>query len=602
MAQVFLKFFLIFCAFPALGISSEIDLRKESSKREWRALLFYSGNESLVINSQFFLDRDGQKDPYKELLAVVSLLKSQNDPAISQFACKFPARYAYVSSSILKISKTYFCDEFISWRDSFEADGLSLMFASQYLENPASSFGHTYLKINSSQKALYLNKVISFAANIPKDVGAPEYLWKGLMGGFPGYFSVHPFYFLYHEYANMEQRDVWEYELDFNKEETRELLAILYEFIFVAEFDYLFLTDNCSSLLLRLLDIKIGKDLIEELPFYVVPIETVKILNKNSLVRKSIFHPSIISRMNGIAKNLSDKELAESLSYIRDEKPLSKDASAKTLDLSLEYLNFLRQKQAGELEKKEREEFDHYLHMRSRHPSGGIPQLIAINPLQASNPLRFALGVMQLDNQSIGYSLQIRPVGKDFLDRPNGFVKESEVNFFKTQLSFNSQREEKLWGKMDIIGIRKYGNYDPINRSTSWGANLSIENRIEEGVKTAYYSEVDSFYGLGKSFFRDLFLAYFVAHPTLQLGNLHRHINLLPQGEWGIIHTGDNWSFKTAYFLGSRYDFEKWQELQRVKTTLSYFQTDTWSLYLNQSYFKMKHSFNSFELGIAFYL
>jgi hypothetical protein len=602
MAQVFLIFFLILLALPALGISSETDLKEKSSKREWRGLLFYSGKKSLVINSDFFLDKDGQKDPYKELLAVVTLLEGRDESAIEKFACKFPARYSYVSRSILKSNKTYFCDEFISWRDSFESDGLSLMFASQYLENPASSFGHTYLKINSSQKALYLNKVISFAANIPKDVGAPEYLWKGLTGGFPGYFSVHPFYFLYHEYANMEQRDIWEYELDFNEKETKELLAILYEFIFVAEFDYLFLTDNCSSLLLRLLDIKVGKDLIEELPFYVVPIETVKVLKKNNLVRKSIFHPSIISRMNGIAKELSEEELVESLRYIRDEKPLSEDASARTLDLSLEYLNFLRQKQAGELEKKQREDFDDYLHMRSRHPSGGIPQLAAIDPLEASNPLRFSLGLMQLDKRSIGYSWQIRPVGKDFLDRPNGFVKESEVNFFKTQFSYHTESPEKLWGRIDIIGIRKYGNYEPINRSASWGANLSIENRVEERVRSSYYSEIDSFYGIGKSFFQDLFLAYFAAHPTLQVGNLGQHINLLPQGEWGIIHTGNNWSFKTSYFLGSRYDFEKWQGMQRLRTTLSYFQTDHWSLYLNQSSFKMKHSFNAFELGVAFYL
>jgi len=596
--QFFLNFCLLIFGCPSLAFA--IDVVKESQKKEWRDRLFYSGNKSLVINNSFFISKEGMSDPTKELEAVMDLLKSGDRKRIGQFACKFPSRYLYVLN-LLNQKPEFFCDDFISWRDSFEAEGLSLMFASQYLENPASSFGHTYLKVNSSKKALYLNKVISFAANVPKDVDILEYLWKGLMGGFPGYFSVHPFYFLYHEYANMEQRDVWEFELDISKEKTLELLALLYELIFSADFDYLFLTDNCSALLLSLLDMEFKEDLLEKIPFYVVPIETAKILEKKGFVRRSIFHPSITSRMKAISREMNDKEIKESTEYIHRDQKLSVASSSKTLDLSLEYLNFKRQKQAGELLSQEQKDFDHYLHLRSQKPAGEIPKISPLNPLGANNPVRITLGAQSMDYDSPGLSFSIRPVGRDFLDRPNGFVKESEVNLLRLKFFYDPSEANKSWGEIDVIGIRKFGDYDPITKSASWGVNLALRSRVEEGHPSMYYSEFDSFYGFGKSLFNELVLSYLVFHPTVQVGNLEQDINFLPQAELGFIYTTESLSFKTSFFLGSRYNLKKWESLERVRSSLAYSFSDSWSLSLSQSYFKLQKSFNSSEVGIVYY-
>jgi len=63
---------------------------------------------------------------------------------------------------------------------------VSLVYATGYLGNPASYYGHVLLKINSdgdTQTALE-DQAINFGAIIPDNEGMVSYILKGLMGGY----------------------------------------------------------------------------------------------------------------------------------------------------------------------------------------------------------------------------------------------------------------------------------------------------------------------------------------------------------------------------------------------------------------------------------
>lgn len=539
------------------------------------------------------------KDPEAELKATIEVLKSHDEKKIFDFACRFPRRYSYLAPKLGLDSKKYFCDNHISWRESFEASGVSLMFASQYLENPASSFGHTYLKINSTKKALYLNKVISFAAEVPEKVNAAEYVWKGLVGGFPGKFNSYPFYILYHEYANLEKRDIWEYELEFSPKATERLLDSLYEIVHNAEFDYMFLTENCSALLLRLLDQEFQTNLSDDLPFYVIPIQTVKVLKDAKLIRKSIFHPSITSRMTSLTVGMNKNEKKESLEFIDGEKKLDSDSSARTLDLGLEYLNFKRQKQGGDFSREQKEDLSRYLVLRSQKASYPSKVEKNLDPIKTPKSQRLSLAGQNLNRDATALALTYRPVGKDFFDRPNGFVEESEINIFKTKFYF-SDHENKSWADVDLIGIRKYGDYNPITKNSSWGVNLAYKSSVKEGEPDSYFAELDSHYGYGKNIIYDI-LGYLVFHPTVRFGNIEHHTNFLPQFELGLIQSHEWMVWKLSGFSGLIYDGYKKRSFQSLRGSFSWILSEDLSLNLSNEYYHQDKSWNATELGMSYY-
>lgn len=594
MAKVFLNLF--FSMMITTSWANNFNPEVEGRKKEWLDQLFYMGNKSLISSKEYFVSERGQQDPVEELKASYSLIRESE----KAFVCKFPARYAYLAQRSGLKNKVH-CPEFESWLESFEAHGLSIMFASQYLENPASSFGHTYLKINSQKKSLYLNKVISFAATVPEDIGAIDYIWKGLTGGFQGNFSVSPFYILYQEYANMEKRDLWEYELTLNEQETRAILARLYELIHHADFDYLFTSQNCSSLLLKLIDIETQKGLIKEFPLYVLPVETVKSLHAKGLVKKSTFHPSITTRMSEMAKRLNPEEAKEVAQYIDDRKKL-KSPSSEALDLSLEYLNFRRQKNGGQLTSTEKKDFGDYLIMRSRYPDKPQQQNnTALNPLKSSHAQRFSLGINSVNQNSINPIINYRPLGKDFFDRPNGYAKESEINVLKTKVTLNRKEPQLSHAEVDLIGIKKYAAYDRLTKNFSWGFNLAIRNGENESCKTCYYSELDTFYGLGTSLFKDTILAYAVIHPAFKIGNLEDHMTFYPHVEMGVISSHESYVLKSSLSRGFIYGGYEWMNFYNVLSIFSWILNDDYSLNLRHKYYSGKRTWNTLDASISYY-
>lgn len=585
--------FLILVSFQVHAFEVE----KESREQEWLDRVFYVDGVSLVKNQSFFISPVGRINPLKELEATVELMQREEN-----FACRFPGRYSYLAPKLGLPSRKVACADYEAWRDSFEASGISIMFASQYLENPASSFGHTYLKVNSNKKTLYLNKVISFAASVPKDVSAKEYVWKGLTGGFEGKFAESPFYILFQEYANMEKRDIWEYELDISEAQALRILDVLYEVIHHAQFDYMFLSDNCSALLLKLIDVELKRDLMEPLPYHVIPIETVKVLEEKGLVRKSSFYPSITSRMSLQAASMKSKDVKEVLSYIKDNEKLNEKSSAGSLDLGLEYLNFLRQKNGGVLAPERKEDFNSYLLLRSKYADDFVAPLIkSPDPLKASHPQRFSLGVHEVNQRPVGLNLAYRPVGKDFFDRPNGYAKESEINFLKTKLFLDPNDTDMSWFNFDVIGIRKYADFNRITESLSWGGNFSIKNSIQTGCTECYFAEVDSHLGLGTSFFKEALLSYLVFHPTIRVGNISHHTNLLPQLELGIIRSTELYSFKVSGLRGLIYDGYQKEYFSNVKSTASWIMSDDFSLNFNHELFDNGRIWNLWESSLSYY-
>ena len=107
-----------------------------------------------------------------------------------------------------------------------------------------------------------------------------------------GFFSTIPYYLKVREYRDIENRDIWEYRLNFTEHRVRRLLMHAWE-LGNASFDYYFFKENCSYHLLALLDYADPTlHLADEFLFWTVPADTVRVIASKPGLVSDIAYPA----------------------------------------------------------------------------------------------------------------------------------------------------------------------------------------------------------------------------------------------------------------------------------------------------------------------
>ncbi len=251
----------------------------------WHALLHYHGAlfsprglRSDIITPDFFLAPQGRFDPSAELAATIRAMiappaNDQNDHA----QCRFIARYHWLRRQ-LDWSGTeappVVCARFVEWSRQGQITSLSLIFATGYLGNPASYYGHLLLKFNVAQSQAnsndLLNKSMNYGADIPPNENGIAYVINGLFGGYEAGFSHEMFYRMNQVYVENELRDLWEYELALDKTEVDQIVAHSWELL-GNKFDYYFVKENCAYRMAELLELIIDEPLLPDITPWSIP-------------------------------------------------------------------------------------------------------------------------------------------------------------------------------------------------------------------------------------------------------------------------------------------------------------------------------------------
>lgn len=282
--------------------------------KAWLRLGHYRGRPgawtSEVDGAQLFVAPTGRTDPRAELEATLRAFFAPVGPAPAadldpsarakkrHALCRFPARFIWLAKTIPLRTQDLpaaLCPELQEFVTRLNPSAAVLVFSSYYLNNPASAFGHTFLRLRSATPGTpdLLDYGIDFSADI--DTQNPfVYTAKGLFGGFAGTFKRLPYYYKVREYNDYESRDLWEYELNLEPGALLMLLAHIWE-LGATYFDYYYMSENCSYHLLGLLEAANPQlDLLNRVGFPVIPADTVKALFANpQLVRRVRFRPSV---------------------------------------------------------------------------------------------------------------------------------------------------------------------------------------------------------------------------------------------------------------------------------------------------------------------
>jgi len=332
---------------------------KLSEKRYWHLLLHYQSNKigkgftSAVDDPAFFLAPNGKKDPKAEMDATIKYLFTKDfvGKSSSQGRCAFIARYNWIASQ-LSINTDLSCTEYDDWVAKINPESMSFIFSSAYMNNQTSMFGHTFLRFNKTGKADYpllTATTVDYVARVTNQHGfAVAFL--GSMGGFKGQFSVVPYHVKVKTYNDIDNRDIWEYELNLTQVQINKMLMHVWELQDIG-FDYFFFTENCSYNILTLLEIASPELHLTDNKRkpWVPPLDTIHLLMEQpGLIADVVNRPSNHTQIKRKRATLSKNEylLLQKIIHIPDTidseefDGLLENRKALILDIASDYIKY----------------------------------------------------------------------------------------------------------------------------------------------------------------------------------------------------------------------------------------------------------------------
>ena len=439
-------------------------------------------------DSRFFLSDRGATDPEAELEATLQALFNKDDLGDQHAQCRFPARLDWLRKQ-LNIDATWLpvinCPLFDQWRELIHAGSVVLVFPAHHLNNPSSMFGHTLLRLDprpDREQVDWLSYGVNFGANVPAGENSILYAYRGLSGGYPGQFIVEPYFKKIQEYNRSENRDIWEYPLNLSADETDRLVTHLWELKEI-NFDYFFVTENCSLRLLELLEVaRPGVELTDQFSLTAIPIDTVRAVERGGLIAATKYRPAMATRLKQQLSTLPAalrpllKQLADDPDAVAGElTQLAPQLQFKVLDTSY---NGLRYQSA----QKPR---DDSVARRSHALLSKLSELPSIKsetvptptpPQKGHQSRRIAVTAGRDDNRNY-QQIEARVAYHDLLDNSYGFLSGAQINMANVAVRHYEGGSLKL-ERFDVADIFSLTPRDTFIEKLSWRVYGGLE-RVE---------------------------------------------------------------------------------------------------------------------------
>jgi hypothetical protein len=458
---------------------------------QWRALLHYEprlllpGVESLADDPAFFNAPEGKTDPEQELAATLAAFfePPEESEARQHPQCRFIARYHWLAQELAfdpARLPPQPCRRFYEWHAALDPAGLTLIFPAAYLNNPASAYGHTFLRVDArgqDERTRLLAYAINYAADTDETNGL-LFAIRGIFGGYPGTFSIAPYYVKVGEYNDLENRDIWEYELDFAPPEIERLLMHAWE-LGTIRFDYFFFDENCSYQLLALFEAaRPSLEWTARFPAWAIPSDTVRVVvEEPGLLRRTTWRPARSTLLRHRARQLAPALVQRARTLALAPGPLPADAldglgereRARVLELAYEYLDYLRLRGEAPHGEDTAERLRALLLARSRLAVAPAPppRAPAVRPEQGHRSARIVLGLGR-EGGATFQELRLRPAYHDLLDPEPGYVRGAEIEFFAVAVRRHERDQRLRLERLDLVRITSLSARDALLEPLSW--------------------------------------------------------------------------------------------------------------------------------------
>ncbi len=465
---------------------------KLAERREWQTLLHYrptpdgTGLISDADDPRFFLAPTGRTDPQAELAATLhAFFDTQlvgGDPQPAQ--CAFRARYQWLKRELAFDDRRLPpqpCERFQQWLRQLDAESATLVFTSAYLNNPASLFGHTLLRLDRRGQTEQ-TRLLAYAVNYAADDSGSHglmYAVDGMTGGFQGKFDIQPYYQLVRTYSDLESRDIWEYRLNLSESRLQRLLEHVWELRDI-HFDYYFFRENCAWQLLTLLE---AADptlrLSDAFTLWALPPDTIRLLVRQSgLVGDVTARPArgTAVRRRYEALSPAEQRLARRL---RDDPTvvtqpafvrLAPERQALLLELALDERQHRR---AGSPKNKTTPPPDpvayRLLTARNRLPAATPVEIepYATRPETGHASRRLGLGLGQRDGTTF-LELSARASYHDLLEPDAGYTPDAQIELLSVAIRHYRDSDRLSLDRLTLLDITSLPPSNALTPRPAW--------------------------------------------------------------------------------------------------------------------------------------
>lgn len=452
-------------------------------------------SHSLITNPDFFLSPQGRMDPWAELMASVQEL--ENPVTIGSrepLACRFPARKHLIEILLRKNYPQIDCPDLERWVRAFGDQKIWIIYAGVYRNNPASLFGHTFLRFDRQSEedpsVSLRSQSVGFLAITPPEDGPTLTVIKGLLGLYQGAFNIQPYYMQTALYNNAEARSLWEFELDLTKTERKLAVLYMWEMGQQGSMVYRFFDENCSYHLLAFLEaLRAGSALTRDSGFFVLPLETIRLLDKRGMIKQQdpVYRASIRTRLQN---RLHKMTAAQRKLYRKARHELSVVETLddiQVLDALIDYQTFHNYKQKTRLSAAESRVFEATFAKRAQlgNPSEELRLTNSkVSPLLSHKPAWWQAGIA---NQNLHLESQMG--AHDLISSQKGLEDPSTMEYGGFKIAWDYGRSQLEFMEILLARARTFNSWSMEEPQFSWTLDgiwqdYRDENRWVRGPNT----------------------------------------------------------------------------------------------------------------------
>jgi len=480
-------------------------------------------------------------------------------------------------------------------------------------------FGHTLLKFNSEENGP--GKLTDFSLNFAADTqgdGGLAYIVGGIFGGYPGMFYTDPYYLKVNEYAQGESRDLWEYRLKMNKAEIDYLMAHIWELKTNTFFDYYFFDENCSYMLLKIVEVaKPEWTLSDGFFFYAMPIDTVKRLDQAGAIEAVHYRPSYRKKMAGRIERLESSQQKLLRSLIEDDSNIQLVQDKDVLDAYSSFLQFNRFKnsQKPEIVKDLKKKITAALIKRAKiggvssfKVSDVVEKYKVFDPLKSHPPFTLNLKTgYRTDTKSFS-EFKFRFALADLYNNDFGYPNYFELQGPYFSLRYLQDKKRLQIQEVNAVSILSLVPFSWITPNVSWGVKAQLTQPQHFDADNSLIFNFEGYYGISFRPSSENFHLYALSLVQTQAGKVLEKDNvaLLPGVRVGSIFRLGTFAKFLLDLRGQYSVIDIFQERMRYRAEagLSFFMSRQLELHLSQKEFSRtdrKKFISESSLNIAYF-
>ena len=483
---MFFRLILLFSVITSSAFAANVE--EVAFSKPWLKLLHYQKKynhyKSKASRSEFFISKEGMNDPLLELKATLVSFQETDK------ACIFPARFTLLKKYWNNLIWPDSCNDFDEWYKGIDAENLYLVFSSAYPNNPASLFGHTFLRFDRKSKKnnevakKLLGYSIAFQAQTDSNDNGFMYTFKGMTGSYQSFLEIKPYYLNVGIYNNSESRDLWEYLIPLSKYELDLLLKHIWEISRTTTFDYYFFDENCSTLVLELIEaIKPTWEFQSKNDIFVVPQVTLNEIVNLSDQKEFSYRPAVKRLIMKRFEKMSFQEQSQTMRSLKNKKELKKITNVDQLDTLLDLWKYENYKANSRLKDDQKRLMNLTLLQRSQNQSKSNHLDLKKENKKRAPHLSHGLHKIFLNYQE-RLSFGVRYGFHNFTDPNLGYDEKSYINFM--DLKFSSIDNSFVLSKLDLINILSLRNYYWHFPQLSW----SLQSWFEHDSSKSFLSNI----------------------------------------------------------------------------------------------------------------